>query len=102
MITSFDYFFGGHIEMEQLGFAGIPIDDRDESDENLATVFDEALSMAELMERNGFDTLWLAEHHFQNGNRSGPWVMRPGERGSRWAYRDTAVSWGRSEGAGWW
>ena len=35
-------------------------------------------------------------------NRSGPWVMRPGERGSRWAYRDTAVSWGRSEGAGWW
>ena len=38
----------------------------------------------------------------QKGNRSGPWVMRPGERGSRWAYRDTAVSWGRSEGAGWW
>ena len=39
---------------------------------------------------------------FLLGNRSGPWVMRPGERGNRWAYRDTAVSWGRSEGAGWW
>ena len=71
MITSFDYFFGGHIEMRQLGFAGIPIDDRDESDEDLATVFDEALSMAELMEKSGFDTLWLAEHHFQNEGYGG-------------------------------
>ena len=39
---------------------------------------------------------------YEKSNRSGPWVMRPGERGNRWAYRDTAVSWGRSEGAGWW
>ena len=42
------------------------------------------------------------DHGIYPCNRSGPWVMRPGERGSRWAYRDTAVSWGRSEGAGWW
>ena len=47
----------------------------------------------------------LVEHKLNSiygSNRSGPWVMRPGERGNRWAYRDTAVSWGRSEGAGWW
>ena len=71
MITSFDYFFGGHIEMRDLGFSGIPIDDRDESDDRLASVFDETLSIAELMERNGFDTLWLAEHHFQNEGYGG-------------------------------
>ena len=42
MIESFDYFFGGHVEMTEMGFRGKRVDDRNESDGHLATVFDEA------------------------------------------------------------
>jgi alkanesulfonate monooxygenase SsuD/methylene tetrahydromethanopterin reductase-like flavin-dependent oxidoreductase (luciferase family) len=65
MITKFDSFYGGHVEMDNLGFRGTPVDDRRPSDGQLASVFDEAEKFAQLMEREGFDTLWLAEHHFQ-------------------------------------
>ena len=65
MITKFDYFYGGHVEMENLGFQGLPVDDRVESDAHLNTVIDESRSIAELMDGLNFDTLWLAEHHFQ-------------------------------------
>ena len=71
MITKFDYFYGGHVEMDNMGFQGIPIDDRTESDEHLATVFDEARSIAQLMDGLNFDTLWLAEHHFQREGYGG-------------------------------
>ena len=65
MITKFDAFYGGHLEMDDSGFQGTPVDDRWFSDEQLAAVFDEAASLAQLMEGLGYDTLWLAEHHFQ-------------------------------------
>ena len=39
MIEYFDYFFGGHVEMTDMGFSGKRVDDRIESDEYLATVF---------------------------------------------------------------
>ena len=71
MIESFDYFFGGHVEMTDMGFNGMRVDDRIETDEHLATVFDEALSMAQLMEALNYDTLWLAEHHFQREGYGG-------------------------------
>ena len=28
-------------------------------------LFDKSLAIAQLMDRTGYDTLWLAEHHFQ-------------------------------------
>ena len=65
MITKFDYFYGGHVEMDNMGFQGVRVDDRRESDEHLASVFDEARTIAQLMDTLNFDTLWLAEHHFQ-------------------------------------
>ena len=61
----FDAFYGGHVQMDKLGFDGIPAHERWLTDHQLATVFGEAEAFAELMERTGFDTLWLAEHHFQ-------------------------------------
>lgn len=64
-MTKFDYFYGGHAELDDLGFAGIPIDDRHVPNEILASVFDEAKNIAQIMDTTGFDTLWLAEHHFQ-------------------------------------
>ena len=61
----FDNFYGGHVEMENLGFPGLPADDRLVSDEQLTSAFDEARAMAQLMDAAGYDTLWFAEHHFQ-------------------------------------
>ena len=73
MTTRFDYFFGGHVEMDDntMGFRGLPVDERIESDAHLATVFDEARAIATLMDSTGYDTLWLAEHHFQREGYGG-------------------------------
>ena len=65
MIRKFDAFYGGHVEIDNFGFSGIPIDDRWLSDEHLATALDIAKDFATLMDMEGFDTLWLSEHHFQ-------------------------------------
>jgi alkanesulfonate monooxygenase SsuD/methylene tetrahydromethanopterin reductase-like flavin-dependent oxidoreductase (luciferase family) len=66
MITKFDSLFAGHIDMTNVGYGGIPVNDRRFSNERLVTVFDKAEAMAQLMDRLGFDTFWMAEHHFQH------------------------------------
>ena len=71
MITHFDSFYGGHIEMDDLGFTGTPVEARRPSNEQLVTVFQEVREFAELMDRTGFDTLWLGEHHFQREGYGG-------------------------------
>ena len=59
------------MEMDNMGFQGLRVDDRIESDEHLASVFDEARAIAQLMDKLNFDTLWLAEHHFQREGYGG-------------------------------
>src|SRR5277367_4796553 len=66
MITKFDSLFAGHVDIENVGYGGVPVNDRRYSNEHLATVFDKAQSMAQLMDRTGYDTFWMAEHHFQH------------------------------------
>ena len=65
MITAFDSLYAGHVDMENVGYAGTPVNERWFSDDHLATVFDKMTAMALLMERTGYSTLWMAEHHFQ-------------------------------------
>src|SRR5215210_3989421 len=65
MIKKFGSLFAGHVDFDDLGFDATPVNDRWLSDEKLATVFDKALAIARVMDRNGFDTFWMAEHHFQ-------------------------------------
>ncbi len=65
MITKFGTLFAGHVDLEDVGFDGPPINARWLSDEHLATVFDKTRAIAQLMDRTGYETLWLAEHHFQ-------------------------------------
>ena len=65
MITKFDSLFAGHVDMEDIGYGGIPVNDRSFSDEHLASAFDKSLAIAQLMDRTGYDTFWMAEHHFQ-------------------------------------
>ena len=66
MITKFDSLFAGHIDMENAGYAGTPVNDRRFPNEQLATVFDKAEAMAQLMDRLGYNAFWMAEHHFQH------------------------------------
>ena len=66
MITKFDSLFAGHIDMDNVGYAGTAVNDRRFSNERLITVFDKAQAMAQLMDRMGYDTFWMAEHHFQH------------------------------------
>src|ERR671914_2274314 len=66
MITKFDSLFAGHVDMDNAGYAGTPVNDRRFPNEHLITVFDKAQAMAQLMDRLGYDTFWTAEHHFQH------------------------------------
>src|SRR5213594_300092 len=65
MITQFGSLFAGHVDLDDEGLDGTPANDRWLSDEHLATVFPKSEAIAKLMDRTGYDTFWLAEHHFQ-------------------------------------
>ena len=65
MITKFDSLYAGHVDMDDTGYAGTAVNDRSFSDEDLATVFPKAEAIAKLLDRLGYDTFWMAEHHFQ-------------------------------------
>jgi alkanesulfonate monooxygenase SsuD/methylene tetrahydromethanopterin reductase-like flavin-dependent oxidoreductase (luciferase family) len=65
MITRFGSLYAGHVDLDNEGMDGTPVNDRWLSDEHLATVFPKSEAIAKLMDRTGYDTFWLAEHHFQ-------------------------------------
>jgi alkanesulfonate monooxygenase SsuD/methylene tetrahydromethanopterin reductase-like flavin-dependent oxidoreductase (luciferase family) len=65
MIKYFDSLFAGHVDIEDVGYGGVPVNDRRYPNEHLASVFDKTQAMAQLMDRMGYDTFWMAEHHFQ-------------------------------------
>ena len=65
MITTFDSLYAGHVDMDNVGYGGVAVNDRSFSDEYLATAFDKGVAIAQCLDRNGYDTFWMAEHHFQ-------------------------------------
>ena len=65
MIKKFDSLFAGHVDMDNLGYGGIPVNERRFDNEHLATAFDKARAMAQVMDGLGYNTFWMAEHHFQ-------------------------------------
>ena len=65
MIKSFGSLFAGHVDLDNIGLDGTPVNDRWLSDEHLATVFDKSEAIAKLMDRTGYDIFWGAEHRFQ-------------------------------------
>ncbi len=66
MIRRFSTLYVGHIELERCGLAGTPADDRRYPNQRLIEVFDTAVEMARAADALGYETLWLAEHHFQH------------------------------------
>jgi len=65
MITKFDSLYAGHVDLDNVGYGGTPINDRRYSNEHLATALEKAQSMAVLMDGVGYNAFWMAEHHFQ-------------------------------------
>src|SRR5436309_14464390 len=65
MITRFGSLYAGHVDLENIGLEGTPVNERWLSDEHLATVLDKTEAIVTLMDRLGYDTFWAAEHRFQ-------------------------------------
>ena len=66
MIRRFSTLYVGHIELEQCGLSGTPADSRRYPNQRLTEVFDTAAALARATDALGYETLWLAEHHFQH------------------------------------
>ena len=65
MITKFDSSYYGTADMENLGYNGTPINDRCYSKEELAKAMHKVVAYAKCMDERGYDTFWMAEHHFE-------------------------------------
>ena len=65
MITKFDSLFAGHIDMDNVGYAVVAVNERAFGNDSLSGVFDKTSKIAKTMDENGFNTFWMAEHHFQ-------------------------------------
>ena len=66
MIRRFSTLYVGHIELEQCGLSGTPADSRRYHNRRLTEVFETAAVLARAADTLGYETLWLAEHHFQH------------------------------------
>ena len=66
MIRKFTTVYPGHIDLPDRGQDATPADERRYSNEELASVFAKTDAVARKLDEIGFDTLWLAEHHFQH------------------------------------
>ena len=65
MITKFGSLFAGHVDLDNIGLDGTPVNERWLPDGELASVFDKTEAIVLKMEEMGYDTFWSAEHHFQ-------------------------------------
>ena len=65
MIERFSILYAGHADVENIGYDGMPVNERFLSDEQLASALHNTEAVAKMADRLGFHTLWLAEHHFQ-------------------------------------
>jgi len=66
MISKFMTVYPGHIDLPDMGQDATPANERRFSNERLASVFAKTEALAKRLDALGFDTLWLAEHHFQH------------------------------------
>jgi alkanesulfonate monooxygenase SsuD/methylene tetrahydromethanopterin reductase-like flavin-dependent oxidoreductase (luciferase family) len=66
MIDKFMTVYAGHIDIPDHGQNATPANDRRYSNDELASVFNKTEAIAKVMDELGYDTLWLAEHHFQH------------------------------------
>lgn len=66
MITKFVTVYPGHVDFADHGQTATPANERRFTNAELAQVFEKTEAVAKTMDRLGYDTLWIAEHHFQH------------------------------------
>ena len=66
MITKFVTVYPGHVDLPDMGQDATPANERRFGPDHLASVFEKTEAVAKQLDRWGWDTLWLAEHHFQH------------------------------------
>lgn len=66
MIRKFTTVYPGHVDLPDRGQGATPANERRFPNEHLASVFAKTEAIARKMDAAGWDTLWLAEHHFQH------------------------------------
>jgi len=65
MIKKFGTLYAGHVDLDDMGFDATPANSRWLNEVELNSVYKKAENIAKVMDQNNFDTLWIAEHHFQ-------------------------------------
>ncbi|MDG2112471.1 MAG: LLM class flavin-dependent oxidoreductase, partial [Actinomycetota bacterium] len=65
MLERFGTLFVGQVHHEDIGFDAPAVNDRWYDDAHLASPLQTSEDLAVLMDRLGYETMWLAEHHFQ-------------------------------------
>lgn len=65
MITKFTTVYPGHIDMPDRGQDATPANERHYGREDLIGVFGKLEAIATTMDKLGYHSIWLAEHHFQ-------------------------------------
>lgn len=65
MLKYFDSTYAGHIDLENVGYGGTPVNDRFYPNEQLVTALHKAEIKAKTLDRLGYNAFWMAEHHFQ-------------------------------------
>ncbi|MCB1744546.1 MAG: LLM class flavin-dependent oxidoreductase [Gammaproteobacteria bacterium] len=65
MINKFSSLYAGHVDLPDMGQNATPVNERRFDNDHLMTVFSKTEALAKRMDRLGYETLWLAEHHFQ-------------------------------------
>jgi alkanesulfonate monooxygenase SsuD/methylene tetrahydromethanopterin reductase-like flavin-dependent oxidoreductase (luciferase family) len=66
MIRKFSTVFAGHVDLPERGQETTPLNERRFSNAHLASVFSKTEAIARVMDATNWDTLWMAEHHFQH------------------------------------
>ena len=66
MINKFATVYAGHIDFPDHGQNATPANERRFTNDELAGVYEKTEAIAKTMDRLGYDTLWMAEHHFQH------------------------------------
>ncbi len=65
MLTKFATVYPGHIDLPDHGQNATPANDRRFTNRELAGVFGKTERVAQVMDKGGWHSLWMAEHHFQ-------------------------------------
>src|SRR5258706_172690 len=66
MISKFTTVYPGHVDLPDRGQDATPANERRFSNDHRASVFSKTENIDRLLDKIGFDTIWLAEHHFQH------------------------------------